>query len=285
MRDEHTVDPEPEIPIEQKEEIFVALPTVTATVNVAILRFMLLLQQASVSATSPWKFSYYVVNGKRPVEYARNLLVGAFIEQTSASRLWFMDEDMMPGVDTHALLQVDGDIVAARAFAFDHSHEDKPPALKLCVFHYNLNNDFRFNCVQPKVGDPLLMDVAAVGTATMLIKRNVLTDRRLWLDGAFRYFDDHRYDCSDRATDSDAGDGFAPPIFRALYKPNGKILRGEDLDFCQRAGALGYSIKADLGIKVGHHKAVNIDEVAELCQLVAERVESKAVRKLQLVEA
>ena len=26
-------------------------------------------------------------------------------------------------------------------------------------------------------------------------------------------------------------DGDAPPIFRTLYKPNGEVLRGEDIDF------------------------------------------------------
>ena len=275
-----------EIPWGEKEDIFVAIPSLDANVNIGVMRFLLTLQQASMAKTSPWKFSYYVVNGKRPVEYARNLLAGAFLEQSNASRMWFIDQDMMPGENAHELLLAEADIVAGRMFAFDHAHDGKPPALKLCAFHFNVNGDHRFNCAAPKEGDDIStpMEVDAVGTASMLIRRNVLEDRRLWADGAFTYFDGAEYDCSAFSTDKDA-EGFAPPIFKTIYKPNGKILRGEDLDFCRRAGEFGYAIKADLSVTFGHHKAVNLDEVAELCQIVADRVEKKAVSRLQLVGA
>ena len=66
-----------------------------------------------------------------------------------------------------------------------------------------------------------------------VIRRKVLEDRRLWLA-------EPRED--------------AIPVFREISDAYGKLCVSEDLDFCTRARALGYSIWCHSGIRWGHLK-------------------------------
>lgn len=251
----------------RKRDVFVAIPTLSGRTTVAITHFLNVLERLSLSADCPWRFSWQIVNGRRPVEYARNVLCGIFFNKANAEKLWFIDEDMLPTETSLQLLDVEGDIVAGRAWAFDASAPEREPALRLCLFDYNKHGDAKFNPIIPQDGDSVL-PIAAAGTATMLIDRKVLEDRRLWLSDEYESVDGKRYRCTDEA----GTDDYAPPIFRSIYAPNGKILRGEDLDFCLRASMLGYQVRAHVGSQFGHLKEVNIDDVAMLCELVARRV-------------
>lgn len=257
-----------------KRDVFVAVPTTTGRVTVGIAHFLNTLERLSLVADYPWRFQWQVVNGRRPVEFARNVLCGIFLEKTKAEKLWFIDEDMVPTESSLQLLDLDADIVAGRAWAFDHSAPEagKEPSLRLCLFHYNRNGDFKFNPIVPKDGDSVLPIVAA-GTATMLISRKVIEDRRLWLSDEYQGLDGNTHRCSD-----DRGDDWAPPIFRTQYAPNGRILRGEDLDFCLRAHELDYRVLADVTAQFGHLKELNIDDVAMLCELVARRVAANSTQ-------
>jgi hypothetical protein len=237
--------------------------------TIGIYQFLTLLERLGMQPDYPYKFSWQIMNGLRPVEYARNRLVGAFLKNTKAERLWFIDEDMLPTQTSLELLDVDADIVAGRAWAFDHPNGNRGPSLKLCIFDYNKLGDYKFNPVVPENGSSV-MDVTAAGTATMLISRAVLEDPRMNLPGAYTGLDGivHSVDVEREADD------WAPPVFRTLYKPNGHILRGEDLDFCLRAHELGYSIKAHVGSEFGHLKEVNLNDVAAMAEAVARRVAS-----------
>jgi hypothetical protein len=251
-----------------KRDVFVAIPTLSGRTTVGITHFLNVLERLSLSPDCPWRFSWQVVNGRRPVEYARNVLIGImFNKSPNAEKLWFIDEDMIPTETSLQLLDVDADIVAGRAWAFDASAPGRDPALRLCLFDYNKNGDAKFNPIVPQEGDDVLPIVGA-GTATMVISRRVLDDKRMWFSDEYESVDGKLYKCS-----TDVGtDDYAPPVFRTVYAPNGKILRGEDLDFCLRAHELGYQVRAHVGSQFGHLKEINIDDVAMLCELVARRV-------------
>jgi len=56
-------------------------------------------------------------------------------------------------------------------------------------------------------------------------------------------------------------DDEAPPIFRFHTKPNGDCDIGEDFAFCWKARRLGYSVKLDTRILMGHLKSVDLSRL------------------------
>ena len=244
-----------------KKLCFVVVPTMDNRMTIGVVSFLAMLDRLNHSPTSPWAFQWEVINGRRPVEYARNYLAGRFLYGTQAEKIWFIDNDMIPDASALEMLQVDADIVAGRAWAFDHGNpeNEREPGLKLCLFNYNELGDFKFNPLIPKEGDSIV-DIEAAGTATMLISRRVLEDRRMWFDTKYEGLDGEVKDLEDETLDPK----WAPPIFKTQYKPNGQILRGEDLDFCLRAHNLEYSLKGHLGARFGHLKEVDLDHVVQI---------------------
>ena len=79
-----------------------------------------------------------------------------------------------------------------------------------------------------------------VGTGYALITRRVLEDKRMWLA---------------------PGPTDIPPVFQVRRSSNGQVLATEDVDFCERAFALGYSIFLDVDAKSGHVKTFDITEL------------------------
>ena len=252
----------------KRENIFVAIPVRTGSDNlgIGVYRFLHLLQAMNFQPGFPYHFEWQIVIDKYPIEWARNLLVGLFLKSKS-SRLWFVDNDMVPHENFMEILKSDADITGAMALAFDHANEQKqiPTRIKPCIFQHNPDAE-SFNSIVPQQGD-VEIEVDALGTATMLIRRKVLEDRRLWgpveytdLRGEPRSLDDERSDHD-----------WAPPVFRFLRKPNGNGLRGEDIDFSWRAKQLGYRVTAFPGVRVGHQKQINLDSVLDLVNSTAEK--------------
>lgn len=251
------------------EHIRVAVPTIDGYMTSNLAEFTLALERASRESGSPVRFSTFFIGGLNPVEYARNVCVGDFLK-SGADRLWFIDADMLPRASLAHLFQIDADIVAGRMLKFDHANDIKgsEAGIALCAMRY-VEASGKFKPIVPNNGDLAVQDVDGVGTATMLIRRRVLEDKRMWLDGKYSGLLDKPGDCAVE------GDGlrFAPPIFRTTRKPNGEGIMGEDLDFCQRAGKCGYSIKVHLGAECGHFKPVDLDQVMDLAAQTARRVE------------
>lgn len=250
----------------RKERIFVAIPTLGGVVGLGIWKFLEACRKINDDPTVPWHFEHSIVNGKRPVEYARNVLAGQFLE-TDCERLWFLDADMRPTENLRQLLTVEGDVVAGRALIWDNKTDDKSPGLRPSVFRYNERGDYKFTPLLPAAGSQVV-DADAVGTATMLVRRAVLEDPKMRVPSRYVGLDGEVHDLDDEVERED----YAPAIFRTPSKPNGEPLRGEDLDFCLRAKACGYSIRAHLGVGVGHLKTVDLEEVAQFVDLAYQRV-------------
>lgn len=260
----------PAVTKRKKEKIHIAVPVTDNVMGLAVSVFLSQLDRLSVNPQIPYAFSWHVIHGKKPVHYARNVLVGNFLKNSDASRLWFIDTDMEPPENALDMLKADGDIVAPIMFAFNHASPKATAGLKLCMFKYDLRGDKTFQSIIPEDPSIRYTEMDGAGTAAMIIKREVLEDRRLWLDGKYLSMTGEERDC---ATHGDDGE-FAPPIFQQRSKPNGMIMRGEDLDFCLRARALGYKLTGDLGVHFGHIKQVNLREVAEFVKSVAYRAQA-----------
>jgi len=244
----------------------VAVPTMTNRVTIQIAGLLDALRQSERDADSAFDLKFTICHGHSPVEYARNILCGAFL-RTSCEKLWFIDEDMLPESSVVRLLHSDADIISARMYKFDHPNPDagKTVGLGLCAMMKAPNGLYR--PVTPSIGDPSIQECDAVGTACTVIARHVIEDRRLWGENVYTTADGVT---SDGNEDPGKGD-YAPNIFRIKRAPNGMGIMGEDIDFCERAKALGYSIKVDLNAACGHFKPIDIDQAGYLAQETLKR--------------
>ncbi len=247
----------------KKQHIHIAVPTQDNVVGYGVVPFLTMLEGMSLSAACPYRFSWEMVHQQTPVEYARNKLVTKFLRETEAEKLWFIDTDMVVPADALELLTCDADIVAPVAFAFNHANGGWSAGLKLCLFKYD-EEKRAFHSVVPADGAPRRVPLEGAGTAAMVIKRHVLEDKRMWLNPEYT-------DLNEQPATLDP-DKDVVPIFRNRYKPNGEIMRGEDLDFCLRAHRLGYSIVGDLKVRFGHNKVVDLDHVAQFANTMVKRL-------------
>ena len=262
--------------------IFVAVPTIDNRVTLGLNEFIIILERASRADDNPFIFSFRGVNGFSPVEYARNYLVGEFLK-SDADSLWFIDADMLPDESAARLLYVEADICAGRMFRFDHKNPaidtSKHPGVALCAMQ-RIEKTGKYAPLVPMVGDAAVQEVDAVGTGSMIIRRRVLEDRRMWFDGTYFGLTGEPADLYDEEGDV----RYAPAVFRFPRKPNGQPIIGEDLDFCYRAKSLGYTIKVDIEAKFGHHKTVDLDQVVELAYVASTRaVEGQHARHPEMV--
>jgi len=232
--------------------------------GIGVYRFLHCLQELNQMKGHRYRYSWQMVIDKTPVEWARNLIVGMFLK-SDAQKLWFIDNDMIPPDNALSMLDVTGDIIAGMAMAFDHGNKEKNKRtkLKLCLFKHHPTEE-TFMPVVPETGQKAIK-IDAAGTATMLIDRKVLEDRRLWGDCVYKALDGSEKDLRNEVEDPDWG----PPIFRFIRRPNGHGLRGEDIDFSWRAKQLGYEVIGCPGIRFGHNKNVNLDTILDLVNQTA----------------
>jgi hypothetical protein len=252
----------------EKEHIHVAVPTINNYVTASLSGFISELVRLSADPRIPYIFTCDTLVGLFPVSFARNVCVGRFLK-IGASRLWFIDADMIPTTDSVRLLSVDADICAGRMFRFDHANIESETSVgvALCAFHNDPDGTGKFYPIVPQEGDQMVQEVDALGTGSMLIRRKVLEDRRLWGETKYTGIDGKEHDLDDEKDTPRWG----PPVFGFPSKPNGCPQLGEDMDFCRRAKALGYTLKVDLGAKFGHYKPVDLDQVVDLSCVALER--------------
>jgi hypothetical protein len=239
--------------------VFLAIPTMSNRVTIQIAAFMDALRLASLQPDTAFNYEYAIENGRAPVEYARNLLVGSFL-RSSCDRMLFVDEDMIPESNVVRLVYSDADITVARIYKFDHADPVKgvQVGLGLCAMSKKPNG--LYAPILADIGSPAIQECDAAGTACMMIRRRVLEDRRLWSDNVYTTADGKTIDGNEMPESGD----FAPAVFRFRRSVNGCGIMGEDVDFCERAKRLGYSIKVDLNAVCGHFKEINIDEAGYL---------------------
>jgi len=250
----------------KRQKVMVGIPTMTNRVTIQVLGFLDALRQSTFDSECAWDVHFQIEMGKAPVEYARNVLAGGFL-RSDCDKLWFIDEDMLPESSVVRLLHSDADIISARMYKFDHPNplEGKSVGLGLCAMTRKSNGMYQPKT--PELGEPAVQDCDAVGTGCTVITRRVLEDRRLWSDNVYTTADGVTIDGNVPPASGD----YAPAIFRYLRGPSGVGIMGEDVDFCERAKALGYRISVDMNAVCGHFKSIDVDQAGFLAQETLKR--------------
>ena len=220
----------------------IGVPTMGWQMNAGLVRFLMAANRRGAHLLT--------VDNYKPNEYARNLIVGLFLDRcvVDSERLWFIDSDMVPPDNAFDLLDVDADLVSARCL---YAGADGG------TIKFDLNGYRRephsFVSIPEATGT---QDVDACGTASLLVKRAVLESSKNWHKGEFwSPIEAVWHDCSFRHE----GTIFAPPVFKAIYAPNGQRLVSQDINFSWRMKQLLYSVKYCHDVKFGHLKTVNLD--------------------------
>jgi hypothetical protein len=239
--------------------VFIAVPCMDSAIGVNVHNMIVAAAMANANPDSGFYFEWDQSNGRKPVEYARNLLTRRFLE-TTCEWLYFVDTDMLPPENPFDLIRSatlgDFDIVVGQALSFRHKTARESEGMKLCAFIYN-DHEKGFRPVQPGPRERI-KPCDAAGTGCMVIHRRVLEDPRLHLDPDYVGLDGALHSLNDDDYKSTAD--WAPALFRTIRRPNGHALRGEDIDFTWRATQLGYRLAIDLGVRFGHLKRIDIDQ-------------------------
>ena len=233
--------------------IFIGVPTINSRESVGVS--MLTDSANRLDGQRGYRFKTRHMNGKRPVEFARNCLVKEF-RATNCGRLWYVDYDTVTPHNAFNLLDVDADIVAGiYPFLAGKNDTERPPVSFGAYMKHPTIKD-AYSCVP--FGDEGVRDIDAVCMGATLIRREVLEDPRMSLGTATRHPD-------------------IPCLFRTQRDVNGEELATEDMDFCERAKALGYTIKVDMGVRFGHMKVVDIARIFDLMTMMFERGQQHVV--------
>ena len=97
----------------QKERIAVRCPCM-GFISAGLAAFATALERMSADPRCPFEFDYAQKVNTSPWDFARNQIVDDFLKSDkNYSRLWFIDSDIMPQVNSLQLAFTRADIVAA----------------------------------------------------------------------------------------------------------------------------------------------------------------------------
>ena len=84
----------------KKEHILIALLTYSDSVNVSFLWWLDNIRSLNADEKHPRTYEIMYVPGLRPVSFARNVAVTNFLQHPTATKLWFIDDDLVPTEDS-----------------------------------------------------------------------------------------------------------------------------------------------------------------------------------------
>lgn len=245
--------------------VMIAIPTLKALLPVSLTQFLMQAERFNHQPNYPHKFSFRFCENKAPCDYARNVLAGKFLN-TDCEALWFVDDDMLPPKNAFDLLDEPGDIISPTTFiARFYQNRSQTENVGRHAFAVELNGYKRtdpagekFVNIDPsqQVGDSNRMEIDAVGTAAIIIKRHVLEDERMWLAPVSTW--NREFDENTKETETCRD---VPLLFKNQHNITGRTIRGHDVDFTNRATLLGYKLQYVLDNEWGHIKMLDIGSV------------------------
>ena len=253
-----------------KEHIAIAVPSLDGRIPMPLAEFIAMATAENHNPDCPWGFTLIPIVRKQPFELPRNIAVREFLK-TDASRLWFIDDDMIPYPGRSVqLLRGDADIVVG-GYIRAGARTDNTIDLSVLLFEDAKNDrgEETFRSLPFSTRDDFF-PIKSGGTGCMLIKRRVLEDPRMMYPTTYV---DWRGIERDLFDEEDA----PPPIFKTHRKPNGDTDIGEDHDFCRRAGLLGYSIHGHMLYGMDHQKTTT-------AEMILKTIAVEKVKTRQLVE-
>jgi hypothetical protein len=227
--------------VNEKERIAVRVPC-GWEMSASLALFLSSLSKMSHARACPYDFHIGAAQNFRPVDHARNMIVKEFLDDESLSRLWFIDSDILPPRECLELLGSEDDIVAAAYDIWGRYTRDGLVVATPTSYVEAPESDegpFWNPAAVPEDG---FYRVDAAGTGMMIIKRKVLEDEGMKIHG-----------------DRDW-------LFQNVYGRLGKIVVSDDLDFCRRAKACGYTIAVHGGVRPGHVKTVNVRDIVAFAE-------------------
>lgn len=215
-----------------RRKVFVGVPSVSGNISAHLTAFLTALERLNFAPdhTNTYQLSFSL--GIHPVEFARNIVVGHFLE-SDCEWLWFLDADIVPPEDWEGMFSVDGDVIAGRSTFYSGDERTDGPRIGVNTF-VKTDGGFRicgYDTIQPEID--------ACGTSCLLIHRRVFEDPAMKMPGMYvEPISQRLLDAGKRTKD----EAFAPPFFVTWYAPNGARTLGEDLDFTWRAKQRGYRV-------------------------------------------
>lgn len=171
-------------------------------------------------------------SSKRPVDVNRCHIANYFLDETDHEYLLMVDSDVLPPENVLELQEYDAGVVSPLIFSMRDGVPYPVGAVE--------NEDGNFTMYAGEDhGEEDVVDLAGVGTACMLVKREV-----------FEALDE--------------------PYFEFVKEPDGSVNTGEDFDFCRRVGEAGFDIKMVLDKDASHYSTIDLARFMRLLRLAAE---------------
>lgn len=231
----------------KKEHILISLLTYSDSVNVSFLWWIDNIRSLNSDPNHPRTYEIMYVPGLRPVSYARNVAVTNFLNHPTATKLWFIDDDLVPTESSLKIFDSNADIVSGLYYLL--LMDNGTPRISSAAY---TKIDGGFKQVNPKdrlIGQSII-PIDAAGTGTLLIDKKVFLDDKMKNSKIYVNSEGVEIKLSQEEPVS---------FFRTQYKPNGSEERSEDIDFVWRAKQLGYSCECVLDCRFFHKKEVLID--------------------------
>lgn len=217
----------------RKTGVFIAIPTVSGSVNFSIAMLFARAMASSRLAECPFDFTVHIEAGKRGIDYARNCIVQTFLQDSNADWLYMIDDDQVVPENFWELCAVrDADVVSALCPVWVCNMD---PEAMLRVNNYGV--DAQHRCYNlPIPGDEVKQPyrVPVVGTGAIAIRRRVFAPKP-------------------------HGVGNVPFFF--THEPSRKVQAGEDVNFSVECNKAGLVLAAHPGVRFDHVKELGLWQV------------------------
>ena len=218
-----------------KVHVLICITSVDGFIRWSIAQQLAQAMQYNQQPECPYHFESLIVNGMRPVEFARNYSRDYLIEKTKCGWLYFWDSDQEIPDNWPLTLSVDSHVISGTTFCWVGNEN---MGSRLRYNQYALNEKGECFNIHP-ASDVQPFEVPIVGTACMAIRREVF-------------------------------EAMPPNPFRMTALESGRIRASEDVNFCFNARRLGFRVAVHPQVVFGHVKNIDLHHVA---QFVSERCE------------
>lgn len=224
--------------VKKKIGVYVAIPSISGTVDCSIPVQFQRMGQNSLDERCPFYFMTQVIRGQRPIEYVRNRISEHFIHETQAEWLVMIDEDqVIPDNWWQILTVADADIVSGTTYVW-MGNDYKEGRLRVNQYSLKVSNQGQPNekaeCynIEPPDTNGQPYEALIVGTGCIAIRRRVFNKL-----------------------------GCAPWHFTRYW--DGRYRGAEDINFCISARKAGFKIAVHPGVVFGHIKQLDLHQVSE----------------------
>lgn len=217
----------------RKPAIFIAVPTVSGKVNFTIALMFARAMASSMVKECPFRFITHAEVGKRGIDYARNVIVKTFMENSDADWLMMIDDDQIVPENFWQLCTVkDADVVSGVTPVWVGNMD---PEAMLRVNNYAVDTQNRcYNLPIPDKEAKQPYRVPIVGTGCIAIRRRVFAPKP-------------------------AGVGLNPFYF--THTDERKVMGGEDINFSVECNRAGFILAVHPGVWFDHSKELPLMQI------------------------